>query len=173
MNLSEEQIAELKQAFDMFDKDKGGTINSKELGYTMRAMGMNPTEGEILDLLNEFDSDSNGTIEFSEFCSMMQGKMLAVHDDETIEMTFRALDISGSGIINCKQFKQLITNIGNIFKKIMMITISIPFPGDKLTEQEAEDLLVEVDKNHDGVISHREFVKMMAFKQSDNSTKTT
>ena len=64
----------------------------------MRAMGMNPTEAEILDLLNEvfiylyikylyliefkiqFDSDSNGTIEFHEFCSMMKGKMLAVHD---------------------------------------------------------------------------------------------
>ena len=74
MNLSEEQIAELKQAFDMFDKDKGGSISTKELGYTMRAMGMNPTEGEILDLLNEFDSDSNGAIEFSEFCSMMQAR---------------------------------------------------------------------------------------------------
>ena len=76
MNLSEEQIAELKQAFDMFDKDKGGSISTKELGYTMRAMGMNPTEGEILDLLNEFDSDSNGAIEFSEFCSMMQASII-------------------------------------------------------------------------------------------------
>ena len=78
----------MKQAFEMFDRDKGGSINTKELGFTMRAMGMNPTEGEILDLLNEvtmmlnnpdstwaifqFDSDSNGTIEFDEFCSMMK-----------------------------------------------------------------------------------------------------
>ena len=51
--LSKEQVAELKQAFEMFDKDKGGSINTKELGNIMRAMGMNPTEGEILDLLNE------------------------------------------------------------------------------------------------------------------------
>ena len=52
-NLSEEQVAELKQAFDEFDVDGGGTINTKELGWAMRAMGMNPTENELLELINE------------------------------------------------------------------------------------------------------------------------
>ena len=52
-DISEEQIAELKQAFNEFDVDGGGTINTKELGYAMRAMGMNPTEAELLDLINE------------------------------------------------------------------------------------------------------------------------
>ena len=51
--LSKEQVEELRQAFDLFDKDKGGSISTRELGYTMRAMGMNPTEAEILDLLCE------------------------------------------------------------------------------------------------------------------------
>ena len=51
--LSEEQVEELRQAFDMFDRDKGGSISTRELGYTMRAMGMNPTEAELLDLINE------------------------------------------------------------------------------------------------------------------------
>ena len=57
--LCEEQLAELKQAFDEFDVDKGGTINTKELGFAMRAMGMNPTEAEILDLLNEVTKHKN------------------------------------------------------------------------------------------------------------------
>ena len=48
--MCQEQLAELKQAFDEFDVDGGGTINTKELGFAMRAMGMNPTEAEILDL---------------------------------------------------------------------------------------------------------------------------
>ena len=51
--MNEEQIAELKQAFNEFDVDGGGTINTKELGFAMRAMGMNPTETELLDLINE------------------------------------------------------------------------------------------------------------------------
>ena len=48
--MSEEQIAELKQAFNEFDIDGGGTISTQELGWAMRAMGMNPTEGELLGL---------------------------------------------------------------------------------------------------------------------------
>ena len=51
--MGEEQIAELKQAFNEFDVDGGGSINTGELGYAMRAMGMNPTEAELLDLINE------------------------------------------------------------------------------------------------------------------------
>ena len=51
--MSEEPIAELKQAFNEFDADGGGTINIRELGYAMWAMGMNPTEAELLDLINE------------------------------------------------------------------------------------------------------------------------
>ena len=52
-DLGPEQIAELRQAFDIFDTDSGGNISSKELGYAMRSLGMNPTEKDILDILNE------------------------------------------------------------------------------------------------------------------------
>ena len=95
--LSEEQVAELKQAFNEFDVDGGGTISTHELGWAMRAMGMNPTESELLgnnhinlhagfiryssevlmksfsELINEFDTDGSGQIEFPEFCNMMSG----------------------------------------------------------------------------------------------------
>ena len=33
--------------------------------------------------------------------------------------------------------------------------------GDKLTEQEAEDLLAEIDISKDGVIDYKEFLKML------------
>lgn len=52
-DLTSEQIAELKEAFNEFDNDGSGTITTKELGYAMRAMGMNPTEQELVDLINE------------------------------------------------------------------------------------------------------------------------
>ena len=52
-NLTEEQVAELREAFNEFDTDGGGTITTRELGYAMRAMGMNPTENELLELIAE------------------------------------------------------------------------------------------------------------------------
>ena len=52
-NLTEEQIAEFKEAFSLFDKDGDGTITTKELGTVMRSLGQNPTEAELMDMINE------------------------------------------------------------------------------------------------------------------------
>jgi len=143
-NMSEEQIAELKQAFNEFDVDGGGTINTKELGYAMRAMGMNPTEAELLDLINEYDTDGSGMIEFGEFCNMMSDKMNADNDEDMIRMAFRVLDKDGSGTISAKAFKHLMTHI-----------------GDKLTDEEVEEMINEADKDGDGVLNYEEFVTML------------
>ena len=37
--LSEEQIAEFKEAFKLFDKDGDGTITIEELGTVMKSLG--------------------------------------------------------------------------------------------------------------------------------------
>ena len=53
--------SELKEAFSLFDKDGDGTISSKELGTVMRSLGQNPTEEQLLDMINEVDADGEST----------------------------------------------------------------------------------------------------------------
>ena len=53
-------------------QDGSGSISSDELLSVMRAMGKNPTEDELLNLLMEADVDGNGTIDFPEFAEMMR-----------------------------------------------------------------------------------------------------
>ena len=48
---TEEQIADFKEAFLIFDKDGDGTIDSKELGTVMRSLGQNPTEQTLQDMV--------------------------------------------------------------------------------------------------------------------------
>ncbi|KAG5460826.1 MAG: hypothetical protein BJ554DRAFT_7080, partial [Olpidium bornovanus] len=50
--LTAEEIAEVKEAFSLFDKDGDGTITTKELGTVMRSLGQNPTEAELQDMIN-------------------------------------------------------------------------------------------------------------------------
>jgi Ca2+-binding EF-hand superfamily protein len=50
---TEEQIAEFKEAFSLFDRDGDGTIDADELGTVMRSMGHQPTEEEIEDMIRQ------------------------------------------------------------------------------------------------------------------------
>jgi len=47
----------------------------EELATVIRSLDQNPTEEELQDMINEVDSDGNGTIEFVEFLTLMAKKM--------------------------------------------------------------------------------------------------
>ena len=61
-----------------------GTITTKELGTVMRSLGQNPTEAELMDMIQEIDADGSGTIDFPEFLTMMARKMKDTDSEEEI-----------------------------------------------------------------------------------------
>nr|KAG5710668.1 hypothetical protein BaRGS_035070 [Batillaria attramentaria] len=121
--LSEEQIAEFKEAFSLFDKDGDGTITTKELGTVMRSLGQNPTEAELQDMINEvdaddeelkeafrvFDKDGNGFISASELRHVMTNLGEKLTDEEVDEM-IREADIDGDGQVNYEEFVKMMTS---------------------------------------------------------------
>jgi calcium-binding protein CML len=60
-----------------------GCITVEELATVIRSLDQNPTEEELHDMINEVDSDRNGTIEFAEFLSLMAKKMKVYHPHVT------------------------------------------------------------------------------------------
>ena len=145
--LTEEQIAEFKEAFSLFDKDGDGTITTKELGTVMRSLGQNPTEAELADMINEVDADGNGTIDFPEFLTMMARKMKDTDSEEEILEAFKVFDKDGNGFISAAELRHIMTNL-----------------GEKLTDEEVDEMLREADIDGDGQINYEEFVKMMMSK---------
>ena len=64
-NLSDEQIAEYKEAFSLFDKDGDGTINIKELKTVMKSLNQNYSDDEIKNMIDNVDINGDGFIDFS------------------------------------------------------------------------------------------------------------
>merc|ERR1739847_27056 len=73
--LSEEQMDEIREAFNLFDGDQSGAIDVRELKAAMRALGFEVKNEELKKMVSDIDNDGNGTIEFGEFLQMMTGKM--------------------------------------------------------------------------------------------------
>lgn len=68
--LTDEQLEELKQAYDMFDKDGDG-ISKEELEDAMKTFGKAPTPDELDEMMRNADEDGSGTIDFEEFIKLM------------------------------------------------------------------------------------------------------
>ncbi|CAO1614645.1 unnamed protein product [Sympodiomycopsis kandeliae] len=145
--LTEEQIAEFKEAFSLFDKDGDGSITVKELGTVMRSLGQNPTEAELQDMVNEVDADGNGSVDFAEFIGLMARKLRDVDSEEEIKEAFKVFDKDGNGFISAAELRHVMTNL-----------------GEKLSDQEVEEMIREADVDGDGQINYEEFVTMMMSK---------
>lgn len=50
---------ELKESFSLFDGDRDGAIGTKDLLPVLRSLGLNPTEAEMQDIINEVDTDGS------------------------------------------------------------------------------------------------------------------
>ncbi|GJS88761.1 calmodulin-2/4 isoform X1 [Tanacetum coccineum] len=174
--LTDDQISEFKEAFSLFDKDGDGNINdlplntsvhilindeksrceychgtgcitTKELGTVMRSLGQNPTEAELQDMINEVDADGNGTIDFPEFLNLMARKMKDTDSEEELKEAFRVFDKDQNGFISAAELRHVMTNL-----------------GEKLTDEEVDEMIREADVDGDGQINYEEFVKIMMAK---------
>ena len=61
VHLTEMQIMDLRNVFELFDEDKSGTINIDELGNALRTLGHKTTPAELAEMMEEMDTDQSGT----------------------------------------------------------------------------------------------------------------
>lgn len=142
--LTEEQVAEFREAFKIFDKDGDGKIDRTELGTVMRALGQNPTQREIDDLVNEIDQNNDSVINFAEFLTMMARQVKEQDVEAEILEAFKVFDADGDGKISQAELIRVLTTI-----------------GEKLSEEEAKQMLEAADTDSDGQIDIEEFARVL------------
>ncbi|GIX92718.1 troponin C [Caerostris extrusa] len=60
--LTTEQIAMLRKAFDMFDRDKKGSIQTNMVSTILRTLGQTFEEKDLKELIQEIDVDGSGRV---------------------------------------------------------------------------------------------------------------
>lgn len=143
---SERQISDLKQAFGFFDKESKGVVTTTEIGSVLKNLGLFPTEKELEAMLSEIDIDGDGEFSFDEFVQLMfnMGNLEEIspeQEEKDLKDAFRVFDRTGNGYITSSDLRSVLHCL-----------------GEKLTEEEIEDMIEEVDIDGDGRIDYEEFV---------------
>lgn len=110
----------------------------------MRSLHQNPTEAELREMISEVDKDGSNAIDFPEFVKMMARKMKDTESEEEIVDAFKVFDKNGDGLISTVELRHVMTNL-----------------GEKLSEEEVDEMLEEADIDANGNINYNDFVKMM------------
>ena len=146
------QKEQLREAFDLFDVDKSGAIDYKELKAALKALGMKIDKHELKKMITEVDADGSGSIEFPEFLQMMTAKMGADTKEDVMKV-FAAYDTEGSGSIT-------FANLRRVAKEL----------GENLTDDELQEMLNHADKSGNGSVSKDDFYRLMT-KQTGTGSR--
>ncbi|PHU02585.1 Calmodulin [Capsicum chinense] len=113
----------------------------------MRSIGQNATEAELQDKISEVDVDQNGIIDFPEFLNLMERKMMDTDFEEELKEAFKIFDKDQNEFFSTAELRHVMTNVGK-----------------KLTDEEVEEMIREVDIVGDGQVNHKKFVCMILAK---------
>uniref|UniRef100_A0A1I8FEL4 Calmodulin n=1 Tax=Macrostomum lignano TaxID=282301 RepID=A0A1I8FEL4_9PLAT len=148
IDLSEEEIAELHEAFLLFDRDGGGTISANELGDVMRSLGQNRLgRGASSGLSNRWTSTGtrNDELDFSEFTILMMMKMNDGESSGQIREALKVFDEEETGKLHVDKLRQVMVNL-----------------GDRMDPVEVDELISLLDVDQDGNVQTEQIVSVLS-----------
>ena len=117
----------------------------------MDTLGIDATPEEIDLMINEIDQDSNGEIDFEEFVAVMSRKVNATYTSSQVKSAFKIFE-TGKGESACP--------VGHI-KVDTLIKSLTSYGTEKLTEEQAIELVSQLEPDVNGLINYNEYVDMM------------
>ncbi|KAA8522284.1 hypothetical protein F0562_012957 [Nyssa sinensis] len=141
-DLSEHQVASMREAFTLFDTDGDGKIAPSELGILMRSLGGNPTQAKLKEIVAQENLTS--PFDFSRFMELMSKHMQPEPFDRQLLDAFSVLDKESTGYVAVADLRHILTSI-----------------GEKLEPSEFDEWIREVDVGSDGRMRYEDFISRM------------
>lgn len=91
----------------------------------------------ILNTTTFYIYTGNGTIDFSEFLTMMARKMKETDSEDELREAFKVFDKDGNGYISACELRHVMRNL-----------------GEKLTDEEVDEMIREADIDGDGQVNY-------------------
>lgn len=144
-DFSDDQKAEFREAFSLFDRAGDEKIFLAQAGDVFRALGQNPTNVEVARVLgNPTAEDLNvKRLTFDEFLPMFQSitKTTEQGSYEDFVEGLRVFDKDGNGLILAAEIRHVLSTM-----------------GERLTEAETNQLLQGFE-DQNGMINYEEFIR--------------
>ena len=141
LDIPKEKLAEYKEAFDMFDRNKKGTLSIGDITKIMKNFGYPMSKEEARSMISNVDSSGDGEVDFDEFVMLMEKQIHNLGEDPVV-LAFRDFDKNDDGKITNHEFKYILTHVGdNLF-----------------TEEEVNNLFSECGLKEDEEIEYEDFI---------------
>jgi len=144
--MDDEQRETMQRVFAMFDPKNTGSVEVKQFPQILRALGSSAGKAEVKEKISGIITDGRTEADFDTFCDVV----IPLMEDEDYEQVreelktaFRLYD-KGEGFITPAVLKEILLELDH-----------------KLTEEELNDIVDEVDADGSGSIDFDEFLDMM------------
>lgn len=147
-NSDEDELLELRQAFELFDEDCDGLITPQELGAVMRSLGYKVTDAELEDIIAEADTTKKGNVGFADFLAVVAEHGTAVKEGDSregVEAVYKIFDSHDRGYINAVDLRRVMASV-----------------NASVTDKELDCMMLAANKDGDGLITHEEFVALFS-----------
>uniref|UniRef100_A0A5B7AXX5 non-specific serine/threonine protein kinase n=1 Tax=Davidia involucrata TaxID=16924 RepID=A0A5B7AXX5_DAVIN len=142
-HLSVEEVAGIKEAFEMMDTSKRGKINLEELRNGLQTLGQQIPDADLQILMEAADVDGTGTLNYGEFVAVSV-HISRMANDEHLHKAFAFFDRNQSGYIEIEELRDALSG-----------------EDDANSEDIINAIMHDVDTDKDGRISYEEFAVMM------------
>eukprot|EP00826_Nyctotherus_ovalis_P060023 TRINITY_DN8395_c0_g4_i1.p1 TRINITY_DN8395_c0_g4~~TRINITY_DN8395_c0_g4_i1.p1 ORF type:complete len:173 (-),score=62.23 TRINITY_DN8395_c0_g4_i1:117-635(-) len=108
---TEDEIEELREAFNLFDTEGRGIIDPRDLKAAMHSLGFEAKNPIIYEIISDMDTGSEG-IAFEPFLEILATKLGDRQSKEGIDRIFRLMDSDKSRTIDVNDLKKVSKEIG-------------------------------------------------------------
>ena len=142
-NLTDENLEEIDEIFEMFDKDRDGLISFFDLTNMLRWLQFNPTEREMRAYEEKYDAAKQKQIKLTYIKEIVDMKMSEPDTIEELIEAMKVLDNNKDGTIPVPELRWAMSKL-----------------GDPLDDQTLDEMIKEIDSDGKGYVDILEFAKI-------------